>query len=456
MKKNNLHFLEIILVFLSILVITSCTKKNAVQELKLKNGIPIFFDYSKDKNVDAIYIIVKGGAMCFTPEKSGIEDATFSMMCYGSEKYDYKTIQSLSYKTRSSISSFSMYTGSALSLSCIDYYLDEMLPVFLDSFMNPQFSSSDYDRLMTEYGQSLQSEMNNPESLIYNTIKKDIYKNHPLESFSNVTSDSIHNLSLENIQSYYKELLDASRISVIAVGKMKKSKLLASFNKTLGKLDSSRKSFSIDSLPPISVNGEPLILTSPFAERTGFMYRVFSSPPVTSKDYVASCLASEMYSKTLFNVVREKHGACYTPSSFVMSSHAAFGADCFYRVSNPSEIVGFVKEAEMYMADGKLITSLNDDGEYVFENIEDGLEGYINSYVNQRYNAWQTSMGIANKYTGGLMQFDNIYKVDDLVSEAKKTTAEDIRRVYKKYWINNPSRWYALVGPENKDNVKFE
>ena len=102
-----------------------------------------------------------------------------------------------------------------------------------------------------------------------------------------------------------------------------------------------------------------------------------------------------------------------------------------------------------------VIDSLNEDGTYTLSKIENHLEGYINTYINRKYSTMQTSRGIAGRYVASLLQFGNVYDADKLVERAKSITASDIERVYQKYWIDNPAKWFGIVGPGDKDKVKY-
>ena len=54
-----------------------------------------------------------------------------------------------------------------------------------------------------------------------------------------------------------------------------------------------------------------------------------------------------------------------------------------------------------------------------------------------------------------LLQFGDVFSADALTGIAQKTTAEDILRVFKKYWVDGSSRWFAVVSPEDEERIKF-
>src|SRR5574344_1636553 len=412
-------------------------KTTSITKRKLSNDIPVYIQQNKSNKILALYIVVQisaqssaqNGTVLLTPEKSGLENALFSMMTRGSDTYPYAKIQSLEYSTKASISPGTLDEGSILGLSCIDYYFDTMFPVLVDGFMHPAFGTTEYNTLMNEYSQRLQTIQNDPNSLLQYNAEKVVYKGHPYETSTGIT--------------------------VVAVGNFDEKELLQKLNATLGTIAASPKKYIPAQVPPVTVGGAPIVYTHPAAEGTGFLAQVFTSPSVQSADYVPSCIASNMYSELLYNIVREKYGACYTPSSAVMSSEAPVGMIYIYKASDIEHLKSYVKEAQQLMEQGKLISGKNEDGTYSFTTIDDRLEGYLNSYLNEKYESMQTNGGVAGKIAGSILQLGDPQQYLSLMDAAKKVTAEDIARVFKTYWCTENVQWFAVVGPDDKESTEL-
>src|SRR5574344_1791555 len=129
---------KIVSVFAAVLF---CAAVNAntpkVKTYTLKNKIPVYIQQNTSNRVVSLYIVVQGGTALVSPDKSGLENALFSMMTKGSANYTYQQIQSIEYKTKASVSPVTLNEGSALGVSCIDDYFDQMLPILIDGFINP-------------------------------------------------------------------------------------------------------------------------------------------------------------------------------------------------------------------------------------------------------------------------------------------------------------------------------
>jgi zinc protease len=434
----------------AILSFSVFAKSTELKKYKLANQVPVYVQQNTSNRILSVYIVVQGGTALLTPDKSGLENALFAMMARGSAKYPYADVQSIEYKTKASVSPGTLDEGSILGLSCIDYYFDEMLPVLTDGFMNPAYGQTEYTNLMNEYSQRMQSIQNDPNSLLQYTASQMLYKGHPYETSTGVTAESFSNITIQNMKELHKTILDAKRISVVAVGNFDAKDLVKKLNETIGKIPVVNKNFKPATVKPLVVNGSPVVLTHPAAQGTGFLMQAFQGPSVLSADYVAGCIAANIYSELLYNVVREKYGACYTPGSDVTSSQAGVGMVYIYKASDLQNITKYIDEAQNLMEEGKLISGKNQDGSYEYATIEERIEGYRNSYLNEKYEGMQTNGGVAAKIAGSILQFNDPAKYISVMESAKKVTANDVERVFKQYWCTKNYRWFAVVGPENE------
>src|SRR5574344_966728 len=76
----------------------SVPASGAVRVVTLDNGIPVYVKKNTANRILSITIAVNGGTGYLTPETSGLENALFSMMTWGSEKYSYEQLQQMQYR----------------------------------------------------------------------------------------------------------------------------------------------------------------------------------------------------------------------------------------------------------------------------------------------------------------------------------------------------------------------
>ena len=202
-----------------------------------------------------------------------------------------------------------------------------------------------------------------------------------------------------------------------------------------------------DVYKPLNIGSEKIVLTHKNAKGSEMIVRIFESPSVLSDDYVCGQITSDIFSTTMFNIIREKYGACYTPASQIESSYNPIGIDYGSRVSDLENFEKYYEECVRLMLEGKVISSV--DGEnIIFDSVENVLQGYKNSYITKKYTSQSTSSGIASRIAASILQFSDLTTADKIPGQAMNVTSEDVLRVFKKYWVNGKSQWFYMVGEE--------
>jgi zinc protease len=426
-----------------------------IQIVTLSNGIPLYVKKNTANRKLALAVIVKGGTDYLTRETSGLENALFSMMTYGSKNYSYDKLQQLAYQMNFSLSPSSNREGSVLAVSCIDYYFDKVLPVFTDAFINPVYNEDQYKILMTNYQQELQQLQTDPQSMLGYMVTKTVFSGHPYEVSSAVKPYSIENITVKNMKELHDKDMDARRIMVVAVGNFDAEKLAAQLDKTFGRIPSRTYKLISRTVPPLKIGGEPVVITSDAAAGTGYLEKEYAGPSIDSSDLAASAVAASMYSQVLYNVVREKYGACYTPSCSISPMKAGLAEVYIFKASNLVDIVKYEKEAQDIFASGKVIDGKNDDGSYRFSPVSDRLEGYKNQYINSFYDSSVTNGEVAGRIAISLLEFGDPYTYDEKITGVSSVNADEVENAFKKYWVDNTYQWFAVVGPADKDKIQF-
>ena len=423
--------------------------------VRLKNGIPVYLHHD-NSSLAAVSLYVRGGNCMLPVSQSGLGDALFSMMLQGSQDYSYETIQKLTHKMNARFSSAFGSMNGRVSLFCIDYYLDDLLPVLLDGFMHPVYNKQQYELLMKEYEQGIQTRKSDPGAILSKKILDNVYAGHPFNTSVQPTEDTLSYITPEHMEELRTTLLDSSRLFVVAGGSFNEKKLLALLERTIGLIAPAEKEFVMPDIPAVTVKDEqPVLCSHENSAGTGSYILVFSAPEYNSDDYTAALLAAEIYGDQLYNVVRQKYGACYTPGCNVVASLAPFGTTWMSRVSDFSGIAAYEAESRELMAAGKIVLRNDDDGGYVFGSVEDVLDGCKNSYITSSYFDKMTLSASVANIAANILLYDDPDMPDILLEKIKHVTGDDVRRVFNEYWVRRPSRWYVMTGPDDQSKVKL-
>ena len=345
--------------------------------------------------------------------------------------------------------------ASILSVTCINYYLDDMLPVLTDSFMNPVYPKPVYKMIKTECLQSIQQTLNDPWLLLMYNIRQSMLKGHPYEAECDPTPQSVENITIDAMKKWHKNIMDSRRLVVVIVSQKKAEELIEKLDSSLGTIKTQTKELPQIKTNEISVYAEPVIQTHASATDSGYAARIFKAPTIVDDDYIAASLAAGIYSTTLHNVVRTKYGACYGSSAAVTPT-AGCGLEYCYMLSNLTDYAKYIKQARDIMHEGKYIEKMNEDGSFVFSKIEDVLEGAKNSMINEIYASTTNTSGRAYLYIDALVNYNDITAYDSMIDKIHSVTIQEVKQAFEKYWIEQPSQWFAVVGPESENVISFE
>ncbi|MFI3258070.1 MAG: pitrilysin family protein, partial [Spirochaetales bacterium] len=452
MKKNIRTCTVSAVVCIGLLFTLSCASfntdynsDNEFEYYELDNGIPLIVKKNTASQILSLQINVQGGVALMQPQDSGLESALFEMMTMGSKNYSYQNLKEILYNTQSSFYAGSNQLGSTLGLTVIDYYFDDLLPVFIDGFLNPAFTQEEYTTLMTVTAQSLQYQQQDPNTLLRQTVRDTRYKGQPYETQATVTAESFPNITTEAMQNHLPLMHNAERITIVAVGDFDVNHLYEELNNTIGQL--SAQAFDMPTIPPATQGGNPIVIGLEAAKGSGYVASTVPAPLPGTQDEIAARIAASMYSELLFNLVREQYGVTYSIGSSYAYSKAPYIMTVAYKVSDLQNIVQRIDEAQDYMAQGTLISGKNEiTGDYEFSAIEERLEGYKNTLINSQFYSAQTNAAVSANIISSLLMFGNPEEYLNFTDRVHAVSADDVQRVFNTYWLSDEKQWFAVTG----------
>lgn len=405
-----------------------------IQIHKLKNNIPVYIYNNSSNSVQNIRIVVKGGATELSQENAGLEDALFNMMCNGSKKYSKEKIDKILYDKSANIEGYGKKEYSQISLSSLDYYFYDVLPLLIDGFLNPSYDEDELKNLITNYDNSIQNNDEDPQSLLMKITTDNIYDQHKYKISATPTKNSLQNINIENLKLQHKKVLNASRIYVIASGNFNTQKLIKTLDKTLGKIKSLE--YSPQKVQDVKVPNIDIEDNCKASNGTAYRIIAYNYPTRKDKAFFSAQLAGMIYDEILYNIVREKKGSCYSVGTSVYGSTYNFGFIYGININNLDTFNEGISEAEKYFL------SLNE------EQISKRLEGVKNSYIASIFSADKTNEGITAQILISNLIYNDPEEYKNNFNIINNVTAKDIINSFKKYYLNSNKAQFTVKGTE--------
>ncbi|HWR10474.1 MAG TPA: hypothetical protein VN445_01495 [Rectinemataceae bacterium] len=164
---------------------------------------------------------------------------------------------------------------------------------------------------------------------------------------------------------------------------------------------------------------------------------------------MAASLAMKLFSDLLFSVVRDQHGAVYTPSAGIRNFSANYGSISIYKTSATDKIKSYIDEAVAIFASGRCVSvdPSRPGEEAKYMKIIDALETYKLMFSNEYFEAVRTNAAIASFMIGSVLSAgDPSDWVYDVVRIAAIKPSE-VETAFSDYILDGSLTWVAVGDP---------
>ncbi|MBQ4378738.1 MAG: insulinase family protein [Treponema sp.] len=454
-KSKIFAVLALFTVFSAVLVSCGSTKVDApsmeeqVEDFttkSLSNGITITFKQNRGSKIIVVRMIIEGGTSAIDENMGGLEDLTLDLVLRGSEKFPYEKIKQMEYEKSFSLSSSVGKEYSSLGFICIQRDMSEVLELFSDCVLNPQFLESDYSQLMTENSVAIARKEAEPSGALSLALTKTAFQGHPYATTSGITSNTYKNMNLDLVKTHYQSLLNASRIKFVVIGNFSsdlQSDFTVRISEKFGML--SKKAYSAPKIPKIPFGERsPVKIANEQAGESGYITGFFPCPSRNDADYVPFAIATMYLDDLFFSEVREKAGAVYSVNTGVIGGNQLAGVISLYKASEKKNLKKTVVQA---------INAFNP------ETVENEIDQYKNKYISSLFSPAQTASGTASTIVSSIEYFDSPDAYLKRVELVQAATAKQVCDAYKKYIEpiakEDYIRWIIVDSEKNLDDYDF-
>ena len=427
---------------------------SSLSTFSLSNGIPVVLRRNPASPVRHLSLVLRGGSAAATLETAGWELLALRTMARAGTKYDYKTIQDLLDSSSASMGAGATLDYSSYSLTSLDKYFPLLLPIWANTLVSPAFAQEDFDQVLSDSKLALQSREKDPWQRTGLAMNAEFFAGHPYAPPAEGTKASLEAASLEAVKAWYATKFSADRIFVVASGDFDPGALQKDLEAALGGI-ADRKAGPGAKPPRFSPAPASRLVKAEYAPTKGVAYvrGDFAAPSPADPDFMATNLAMKMFSDLLFNVVRDKHGAVYSPSAYIRSFAANYGSITLFKTNVPGKIKAYVDEAAAEFAAGKVLATgaeASGHGAAAAKDtaprttIEEALEVYKAQYVNAYFEKLQTNSAVAGLIAQSVVSTGDCRSWLLDRDRINAVTAEGVRAAAAKYLFGQGITWVVL------------
>jgi zinc protease len=224
----------------------------------LPNGVKMIGTESREIPTVTVTITLPGGHMLQANDTAKLGLASFfaSMMNEDTRNYSAEQMAVELQKLGSTVNVNSDFDGITFNIQSLKKNLDATLALVQERMFNPKFTEDAFKRIQKQRLEGFKQQKAQPSSVASNVINVVNYgADHFLSRSQNGTEHTIANLTLADIENYYKNFMTSKGTKVVVVGDVTQEELLPKLG-FLDKLPNKK----ID-LPVISAAPKPVAKT---------------------------------------------------------------------------------------------------------------------------------------------------------------------------------------------------
>lgn len=379
------------------------------------NGLEVILRRNTANDVVAANLYLLGGTQQLSPATQGIESLLLAVGERGTKRFPRESARQLTAALGSKIAIDPSEDWTRFGFTSIRENFDSTWAIFADRIMAPTVDSSEVElvraRMIAEFREGEES----PDPLVTRLADSLAHVGHPYGFSPTGTESSLRSISVAALRRYQATQMVTSRMLLVVVGNIERSRLEPLVQQTLGKLPRGKYTWSPPRAPAKA--GKALVVREAQLP-TNYLLGFYAGPSARDPDYQALRVASAVLSGRFFTEIRSRRNLSYEVEAPFLERAIADGG-VYVTTTDPNATLTIMR-AEIDRLQRELIDP---------RGLDRLTQQFITDYfLKNETNADQaTFLARAQIYQGDYRAANRF--VDDL----RRVRPEDVRRVAREY-----------------------
>ncbi|KAK3604930.1 hypothetical protein CHS0354_000594 [Potamilus streckersoni] len=281
-------------------------------ELKLKNGVKVFFVEDKRAPLVTITVRIKSGKVD-VPDNTSIPLFYAEMLDKGTLK---QNANQFNFSVDSLGASFSATTGAEfihVTISGLNINELKLIQLLSEAILSPAFNKVELDKEKKKAISNLESLKENPDYLSSVMQRKTIYGlNNPFSQEQ--TKERIDAVTHEKLVSFHRSILSTQNMTIAVVGDVEINLILKHLQKAFAYVPNKKVKHPVTAASPLFEKPTVFLVDRPSSVQSNISvvstFPKFAFPEQPELDIAVNVLGGG-FSGRLFQNLREKHGWTY-------------------------------------------------------------------------------------------------------------------------------------------------
>ena len=305
------------------------------------NGVHVIQRLTPGNDVVAVRLCLLGGVMELTAATAGVEELAIRAGQYGSARYPGAKSRAAFARTGSRSQNASSTDWSTAGFTGIAERFDSTWAAFADRIVAPTLDSASVSLVRSQMLRELRLRTLSPEAVAHVVADSVTFAGHPYGLQPSGTESSLTGLTPEVVRGYVRSHFVTSRMLLVVVGNIPRSRLEPVVTSTLGTLPAGSY---VRVLPPDAPHHPTSLTIVGRPSATNYILGYFIGPTVASRDYVPFEVATTLLSGRLSSTVRAKTGLSYAAGAPYEGREISVGG-VYASTSLPALVFALMRQA---------------------------------------------------------------------------------------------------------------
>lgn len=392
-------------------------------------GVRVIHRRVTANDVVAANLYLLGGVQQITAANAGIEPFLLESSERGTTRYPKATLRARMARLGSVVVIEPAEDWTMIGARSTTDGFDSTFAILADRVMAPTLDSADVELVRGQYLSAVRQRRDSPDALVEYLADSVAFAGHPYGLAPTGTERSIAALRVADLQRYEREQMVTSRMLLVIVGNVERSRVERLVRQTLARLPQGSYRWSPPPALPTHAAG---IVTVQRSLPTNYVLGYFNGPPATSADYQALRVTTAALGGRLFAEVRSRRNLTYAINAPFVERAVSAGGLYVTTVAPDTTLALMRHEVE------RLKTETVDP---------DGLERLVAQFITEYFLNNETNSDQATFLARAQLYRGDYRAADTFVDELRKVTPDDVRRVARRYmndvafvYLGDPSK----------------
>jgi zinc protease len=195
---------------------------------KFDNGIEVIATKNSETPTISLLLSLDGGVLLDSADKAGLASLTASLMNEGTMVHSKEELSNELAKLGSNVSIGAGGRNTYIKVNSLVKNLDATLALMEEMMFKPEFAQDDFNRVKNQLIQGLEQGNKDARTLASNALKQVTYgKGNRFGLADSGTIATVSAITLEDVKSFYQTYFSPAKASLVVVGDIEKTELLA-------------------------------------------------------------------------------------------------------------------------------------------------------------------------------------------------------------------------------------